>query len=126
TLRGRHEGMAFIDMGDHFLALSEAPAGGRDIYGYFGRVADNQAATRRALKTRHVNLVPGSLLGFYDPWDNLVQVVKYSESQFTEAPHILRGMGLKKLKNKRSALKELRANRMNPKASQRGTVTTPG
>ncbi len=117
TLRGRHEGMAFIDMGDQFLALSEAPVGGRDIYRHFGLVVDDQAAVRQALETHHVNIVAGSFLDFYDPWGNLVQVVEYSEIQFTKAQHVLQGMGLGDLKKKESALEELRAKGMGPASS---------
>lgn len=112
TLRGRHERMAFIDMGDQFLALSEAPTGGRDIYRHFGLVVDNQAAVRQALEAHQVDIVPGSFLDFYDPWGNLVQVVEYSEIQFTKAQHVLRGMGLEGLRKKESALEELRAKGM--------------
>jgi hypothetical protein len=38
-----------------------------------------------------------------------VQVVEYSEIQFTKAPAVLRGMGLERLSKTAGALQELRA-----------------
>jgi hypothetical protein len=43
---------------------------------------------------------------FRDPWGNHVQVVAYSEIQFTKTPEILRGMGLE-LEKSEKALREL-------------------
>lgn len=34
---------------------------------------------------------------FHDPWGNRVQLVEYSEIQFTKANHVLEGMGLYEL-----------------------------
>ena len=47
---------------------------------------------------------------FLDPWGNQVQVVAYSEIQFTKTPEILRGMGVEveKLEKSENALNELR------------------
>jgi hypothetical protein len=39
-------------------------------------------------------LLPGQFLDFLDPWGNRVEVVAYSDIQFTKAPHVMRGMGL--------------------------------
>ena len=44
---------------------------------------------------------------FLDPWGNQVQVVAYSEIQFSKTPEILSGMGLE-LEKTESALRELR------------------
>jgi lactoylglutathione lyase len=38
-------------------------------------------------------LLDGPFLDFLDPWGNRVEVVAYSDIQFTKAPHVLRGMG---------------------------------
>jgi lactoylglutathione lyase len=94
TLRGRAPGMAFIDMGDQFIALasgrSQPPDGARHV----GLVVDDKTATRRALEEGGAEIVPGRGLDFRDPWGNRIQVVQYDEIQFTKADHVLRGMGL--------------------------------
>jgi hypothetical protein len=41
-------------------------------------------------------------LDFLDPWGNRVEVVEYSDIQFTKAPHVLRGMGLELSKSEKS------------------------
>jgi catechol 2,3-dioxygenase-like lactoylglutathione lyase family enzyme len=110
-LRGidREPGMAFIDMGDQFLALSERGDGARDRARHFGLVVDDKPAARAALEARGVEIAPGRRLTFRDPWGNLVQVVDYREIQFTKAPEVLRGMGLAELRKRPTAVEELRA-----------------
>ena len=51
-LRGidREPGMAFIDMGDQFIALSQGRAQPRDDERHFGLVVDDKAGTRAALE----------------------------------------------------------------------------
>jgi catechol 2,3-dioxygenase-like lactoylglutathione lyase family enzyme len=107
-LRGQVHGMAFLDMGDQFLALSQAddPAAGADAH--IGLVVDDRAAVRRACQEAGVELEHGRGLHFRDPWGNLVEVVQYSEVQFTKAPPVLEGMGLEALGKSESARKELR------------------
>src|SRR3990170_324170 len=110
-LRGRLPGMAFIDMGDQFLALALAqrPAerSGRepDAERHFGLVVDDRAAVLAAAHEAGVEIFGGN--SFRDPWGNHVQVVEYGDIQFTKAPEILRGMGLE-LEKTESALRELR------------------
>jgi lactoylglutathione lyase len=108
TLRGRSRGAAFIDMGDQFIALVQAPPGPPDRLRHFGLVVDDREATRRALEEAGVELRPGPGLDFLDPWGNAVQVVQYDEVQFTKAEHVLGGMGLD-LGKTDDALGELRA-----------------
>jgi len=48
-LRGRVRGMAFVDMGDQFLALSAGRSGGPDRHRHFGLVVDDKEAVRAAL-----------------------------------------------------------------------------
>jgi hypothetical protein len=45
---------------------------------------------------------------FRDPWGNFIQVVEYSEIQFTKAPQVLRGMDLDGIGKSDHALEELR------------------
>jgi lactoylglutathione lyase len=107
-LRGRVPGMAFVDMGDQFLALSQtdSPAAGRGRH--FGLVVDDRARVRKACQEAGVELEPGRGLHFRDPWGNLVEVVQYSDVQFTKAPPVLSGMGLDALGKSESAKRELR------------------
>jgi lactoylglutathione lyase len=108
SLRGRAESMAFVDMGDQFLALSSGRSQPPDEDRHFGLVVDDKEATRRALEAVDAEILPGRGLDFRDPWGNHVQVVQYDEVQFTKAEHVLRGMGLELGKTDK-ALAELRA-----------------
>src|SRR5512132_3787258 len=107
-LRGRAGRMAFIDIGDQFIALSEGRTQPPDRARHFGLVVDDKEATRRALAEAGVEVQPGRGLDFRDPWGNHIQVVDYREIQFTKAPEILRGMGLDGLTKTEQALVELR------------------
>jgi lactoylglutathione lyase len=107
-LRGRISGMAFVDMGDQFLALSEGRSQPPDADRHFGLVVDDKEAVRSALHEAGVDLAPGRGLNFRDPWGNLVQVVDYRDIQFTKVPDVLRGMGLDGLEKRPEALDELR------------------
>jgi catechol 2,3-dioxygenase-like lactoylglutathione lyase family enzyme len=113
-LRGRGPGMAFIDAGDQFLALSEGRTQAPDDHRHLGMVVDSKKAVSRALKELGVEILPGRGLDFRDPWGNRWQVVEYSEIQFTKAPNVLRGMGLSDLKKTEKALGELRAKGLAP------------
>lgn len=103
-LRGRMRGMAFVDLGDQFIAFAEGRAQDPDASRHFGLVVDDQAAVLAAAREAGVQIFGGN--SFLDPWGNHVQVVAYSEIQFTKTPEILRGMGLE-LEKSASALREL-------------------
>ncbi|MFO7297799.1 MAG: extradiol dioxygenase [Proteobacteria bacterium] len=105
-LRGRENGSAFIDMGDQFIALMETPAPSSDRERHFGLVVDDRAAVRQLAEAAGAKVLPGRFLDFLDPWGNRVQVVEYSDIQFTKAPQVLSAMGLD-LKKSDKALKEL-------------------
>jgi lactoylglutathione lyase len=107
-LRGREPGMAFVDMGDQFIALSQGRTQPPDSQRHFGLVVDDKEAARQALVAAGADVLPGRGLNFRDPWGNLVQVVAYEDIQFTKAPEILRGMELELDKSER-AIEELRA-----------------
>ena len=113
-LRGGGPGMAFIDAGDQFIALSEGRTQEPDDHRHVGMVVDDRRAVRRVLKEMNVEILPGRGLDFLDPWGNRWQVVEYSEIQFTKAPHILRGMGLGHLRKTENALEELRKKGLAP------------
>jgi extradiol dioxygenase family protein len=110
-LRGidREPGMAFIDMGDQFLALSERRDREPDTARHFGLVVDDKPAVRAALEARGVEIAPGPRLNFRDPWGNLIQVVDYRDIQFTKAPQVIEAMGLGGLQKSPSAIGQLRA-----------------
>ena len=106
TLRGRAGRMAFLDMGDQFIALAEAREQPPDGHRHFGLVVDDKNAALGAAREAGAQ-VNGNT--FADPWGNNVQIVGYDEVQFTKAPEILRGMGLDHLRKTEEALDELRA-----------------
>ena len=114
TLRGRVRGMAFVDMGDQFIALGEGRTQPPDEHRHLGLVVDDLDATRRALQEGGVELLPGRGLDFRDPWGNRIQVVDYRDVQFTKAPEILRGMSLDGLEKSERALAELRGKGLAP------------
>ena len=107
-LRGRIPGMAFIDSGDQFIALSEGRTQPRDDARHFGIVVDDRGAVSAALEEAGVEILPGRGLDFRDPWGNHLQVVEYGDIQFTKAPEVLRGMGIEGLEKHPEALRELR------------------
>jgi lactoylglutathione lyase len=94
TLRGKGKGQAFIDMGDQFIALMQVSAEHRDSPRHFGLVVDDRSAVRALVEEAGGTLLDGPFLDFLDPWGNRVEIVQYSDIQFTKAPHVLRGMGL--------------------------------
>jgi lactoylglutathione lyase len=107
-LRGRHGGsMAFLDMGDQFLALARSAPSAPDAERHLGLVVDDKEAARAELTAAGVELTPAPNLSFRDPWGNHIQVVDYRDIQFTKAPEVMRGMGLALEKSER-ALAELR------------------
>ena len=106
-LRGRSARMAFIDLGDQFVAL----AVGRpkaDGHAHFGLVVDDKEAVRARLQELGIRVF-GRGLDFRDPWGNLIQVVDYREIQFTKAPEVARALGIDDLEKTESAREELRA-----------------
>jgi lactoylglutathione lyase len=108
-LRGRiGSQMAFLDLGDQFIALARGRTEAPDAERHFGLVVDDKAAVRAALEDAGVAVTRAPNCSFRDPWGNHVQVVDYREVQFTKAPEILRGMGLE-LEKTEKALAELRA-----------------
>ena len=106
-LRGVAPGMAFIDMGDQFLALSEGRRQAQDDDRHFGLVVDDREAVRSALAEAGVKPERGRGLRFRAPGGNSGEIVDYREIQFTKAPDVLAGMGLNGLEKTESARREL-------------------
>jgi len=113
-LRGKSDSMAFIDLGDQFLALQKGRTQPADDGRHFGLVVDDKEAARKALADAGVKALPGPFLDFLDPWGNRIEIVGYENIQFTKAPNVLRGMGMAHLSKSESALKELRDKGMSP------------
>jgi len=106
-LRGKSDSMAFIDLGDQFIALQKGRTQPADDDRHFGLVVDDKEATRNALKAAGITPLDGPFLDFRDPWGDRVEIVGYENIQFTKAPHILRGMSLTHLTKNENAKKEL-------------------
>lgn len=93
-LRGRSESHAFLDMGDQFLALSEADGEGVDEGRHFGLVVDDPGLLEDRLNDQGIDRLDTAGLDFRDPWGNRIQIVAYEEVQFTKSEAVLEGMGL--------------------------------
>ena len=115
-LRGRSRTMAFIDMGDQFIALAAGRTQPKDRERHFGLVVDDRAPLREALKAAGAEILPGRGLDFVDPWGNHIQVVEYRDIQFTKAPEVLRAMALADLRKTEGALQELADKGIRPDA----------
>lgn len=106
-LRGKSQEMAFIDLGDQFLALQRGRRQPPDDGRHFGLVVDDKDAVRQALDAAGIEVVPGPFLDFRDPWGNRFEIVGYDNIQFSKAPNVLRGMELTHLSKNAKAIKEL-------------------
>jgi len=113
-LRGKSQNMAFIDLGDQFLALQKGRSQSSDGGRHFGLVVDDKETARRALAEAGVEALPGPFLDFRDPWGNRIEIVGYDSVQFSKAPNVLRGMGLTNLSKNAKAIKELTEKGMAP------------
>ncbi|MGC1818451.1 MAG: VOC family protein [Casimicrobiaceae bacterium] len=114
-LRSRSDSMAFIDLGDQFLALQKGRTQSADDGRHFGLVVDNKEAAHKALVDAGIEMLPGPFLDFLDPWGNRVEIVGYDNIQFTKAPNVLQGMGLAHLSKSETAIKELADKGVAPK-----------
>jgi lactoylglutathione lyase len=107
-LRGRAgRSMAFIDLGDQFLALSAPRRQPPDDARHFGLVVDDKEKVRRGLERAGAQILPARGVRFLDPWGNSVEVVQYDEVQFSKTGAVLRGTGLAHLGKTEDALREL-------------------
>jgi catechol 2,3-dioxygenase-like lactoylglutathione lyase family enzyme len=106
-LRGRSARMAFVDLGDQFIAFAAGVTHVADHERHIGLVVDDIEETVRRLRAAGVEIL--GTHDFRDPWGNRWQLVDYREIQFTKTPRILQGMGLDGLEKSERALEELRA-----------------
>jgi lactoylglutathione lyase len=106
-LRGRGGGMAFIDMGDQFLALAQGRRQGPDDGRHFGLVVDDKEAVRAAAEREGLEVLPGRRLDFLDPWGNRFEIVDYRDIQFERAPGVKRKLGIEGLDKRDAARNEI-------------------
>ncbi len=109
TLRGRHPKMAWIDLGDQFIALTEGASETPDRGRHVGLVVSDKEALRAALLEGGEQVARGGSLRVRDPSGNQLEIVDYREIQFSKAPAVLRAMGLQGLEKTEAAREELRA-----------------
>jgi lactoylglutathione lyase len=113
-LRGRVPGMAFVDLGDQFVALEHGRSQPPDESRHFGLVVDDREAVRERVRAEGLDAGrPSGHLRFRDPWGNNIEVVDYRDVQFTKAPHVARVLELDEQKSER-ALQELRDKGIEP------------
>jgi lactoylglutathione lyase len=114
-LRGRSERNAFIDMGDQFINFTTphaprpngeerrvAQRRGPDRRAerrHIGFVVDDRSSVKARAEAAGAKMVEGPFLDFIDPWGNRIEIIEYSNVQFTKAPNVMRGMGLALAKN---------------------------
>jgi len=104
-LRGRHAGMAFVDMGDQFLAISAGRRQGPDDGRHLGLVVDDLEAVKRAAREAGLDVSDSAFGGVdvRDPWGNFLQFVDYREIQFERAPGVKRKLGIEGLEKSEKA-----------------------
>ncbi|MDM9621110.1 VOC family protein [Rhizobium sp. S96] len=116
-LRGAHKGedgvleMAFLDMGDQFLALSRERHQAPDRNRHFGLVVDDRSSVRDLAAAAGATILDTDFLDFLDSWGKRIEVVEYRALQFTKAEGVLRSMGLT-LEKSAEAVAEINKNGM--------------
>jgi lactoylglutathione lyase len=109
TLRGRGRQMAFIDLGDQFIALAQSGVDGPhvDRTRHHGIVVDDKEALRAELLDAGVEVAPSGSLRIHDPSGNQLEIVDYRDVQFSKTGAVLAAMGLDGLQKSASARREL-------------------
>jgi lactoylglutathione lyase len=107
-LRGRADGMAFIDLGDQFIAMAETDSRGEDDERHFGLVVNDKPAARKALEEAGIETMDSGFLDIRDPWGNRIQLVDYRDIQFLKDASVLESMGLGGLGKSAKAIEELK------------------
>ena len=106
-LRGRRPTMAWIDLGDQFIALSQEPGVTPDRARHVGVVVDDKERLRAELQAAGLAVAPSGNLRVRDPSGNTLEIVDYRDVQFSKEPAVLRGMGLDGLEKSPTAREEL-------------------
>jgi lactoylglutathione lyase len=106
-LRGRVPGMAFIDLGDQFVALSEGRTQPPDAHRHVGLVVEDKEALRAKLAEAGEEVNAAGNLRMRDPSGNQIEIVDYRDVQFTKTPAVLRALGVEGIEKSERAEKEL-------------------
>ena len=110
-LRGRVGGgrMAFIDIGDQFLAIQAGRDQPPDRGRHFGLVVDDKEAVREAVEREGLQAAPSVRggLAFLDPWGNHIEVVDYRDVQFERTPGVRRKLGIEAVEKTDAARAEI-------------------
>jgi lactoylglutathione lyase len=109
AMRGRVPGMAFLDMGDQFLAIAEGRRQDRDDGRHFGLVVDDVDAARDAVAHEGLDVLGGrgASFDFRDPWGNRFQVVGYRDIQFERSDGVRRALGIEAVEKTPAARREI-------------------
>ena len=92
-LRGKSDAMAFVDLGDQFIALQKGRNQSADAGRHFGLVVDDKEAARRALQSAGVAPIDGHFLDFRDPWGNRIEIVGLRQYSIHQGAQRLEGNG---------------------------------
>lgn len=114
TLQSRSDSMAFIEMGDQFLALSTGRSQPPDTDRHFGLVVDDRGGLRARMEAAGVTFTSDKRMDFLDPWGNQIEVVPYRDIQFLKDPAVLRKLGAGGLRKTEAAKTELRGKGIEP------------
>src|SRR4051794_23177303 len=109
-MRGRMRKIAFIDMGDQFIAVAEGRTQAADDGRHFGLVVDDVDAARAAVEAEGLELLGrrrGQSFDFRDPWGNRFQVVGYRNIQFERTDGVRRKLGIAGVEKSDSAKSEI-------------------
>jgi lactoylglutathione lyase len=109
TLRGRARRMAFVDMGDQFIALAEPRSQPADDGRHFGLVVDDVPAAREAARREGLAIVAdtGQSFDVRDPWGNRLQVVGYGDVQFERTDGVKRKLAIEELEKTADARRQM-------------------
>ena len=115
-LRGRGEKMAFIDLGDQFIALIAGREQPADAERHFGLVVDDREGLRARMEAAGVEFVSDKRFDFLDPWGNRVEIVPYDDIQFLKHRAVLQALGADASRKTEAAREELRGKGIEPGA----------
>jgi lactoylglutathione lyase len=107
-LRGRVGGMAFLGMGDQFLAVAEGRTQGPDDGRHIGLVVEDRQAVADAARREGLTIIRTRFgEDFVDPWGNRFQPVTYADVQFERTPGVKRKLGIEDLEKSARARREI-------------------
>jgi lactoylglutathione lyase len=107
-LRGRRRTMAWIDLGDQFIALSVSAQVVPDRAHHVGLVVEDKEALRAELAAAGFDVAGSGSLRVRDPSGNQLEIVDYRDVQFSKTDTVLRGMGMAGLEKSEQARAEMR------------------